>query len=130
MCKDVETFGSGFRRIYSACEEAKVRVSFENRETDFTIEFSRNDRNVLINDSVKHDEPTNLDYSRIEGTTLNEAETIVLALLREEGLMTTNMLVEKSGKSKRTLSRVMASLKAKGLAERVGSNKTGRWRAK
>ena len=130
LCKDVETFGSGFRRIYSACEDAKVRGSFENRETDFTIEFSRNDRNVLINDSKRNDELTNPDYRRIEGTTLNGTETIVLALLKEEGLMTTDMLVEKTGKSKRTLSRVMASLKAKGLMERVGSNKTGRWRAK
>jgi rhodanese-related sulfurtransferase len=45
LCKDVETFGSGIRKIYSLCNTAGVEIKYENTDTDFKIEFSRIDRN-------------------------------------------------------------------------------------
>ncbi len=47
LCKDVETFGSGIKKIYSLCELAKVEVDYVNSETSFSLEFSRVDRNSL-----------------------------------------------------------------------------------
>ena len=37
LCKDVETFGSGIRRIYSLCDAAGVEIGYENSDTAFTI---------------------------------------------------------------------------------------------
>ena len=45
LCKDVETFGSGIRKIFSLCNTEGVEIKYENADTDFTIEFSRIDRN-------------------------------------------------------------------------------------
>ena len=41
LCKDVETFGSGIKKIYTLCNKAGVDVSYINEETAFTLEFSR-----------------------------------------------------------------------------------------
>ena len=64
--KDVETFGSGIRKIYSLCNTAGFEIKYENVYTDFKIEFSRIDRNKLplsghengrINDHISNLEP-------------------------------------------------------------------------
>ena len=44
--------------------------------------------------------------------------------------MTNAELIKKTGKSQRTITRVLASLKGKGLINRIGSNKTGHWQVK
>lgn len=45
LCKDVETCGHGLKKVYRLCKEVKVDISYINNENDFTIEFSRIDRN-------------------------------------------------------------------------------------
>ena len=62
--------------------------------------------------------------------TISEIEDTVLTLLRENNHMTSTDIVERTGKSKRTVNRVTTSLQVKDLIERVGSKKTGYWRAK
>ena len=86
LCKRVETFGSGLRKIYSLCDSANIDISYVDADTDFTIEFSRIDRNNIPE------------------------------------------VVDKCGKSIRTVNRVISSLKSKKLIERIGSNKTGYWK--
>ena len=44
--------------------------------------------------------------------------------------MTNAELIVKIGKSQRTITRVLSSLKGKGLISRIGSNKTGYWQVK
>ena len=62
----------------------------------------------------------------INGTindTITDLEVSVLSWLKDNPHLTVADLVEKSGKSSRTVNRVIASLKNKGLVWRVGSNK-------
>ena len=121
LCKDVETFGSGLKKIYSLCDASDVTISYINGDADFTFEFSRVDRNVMPSDGM------------INGTingTITELEASVLSWLKDDPHLTIAELVEKSGKSLRTVNRILASLKNKGLLWRVGSNKTGCWRVK
>ena len=119
LCKDVETFGSGLRKIYSLCDASDVTISYINGDADFTFEFSRVDRNILPNNGMIN--------GMIKGT-INELEANVLSWLKEDPHLTVAELVEKSGKSLRTVNRILASLKNKGLLWRVGSNKTGYWK--
>ena len=44
--------------------------------------------------------------------------------------MTNAELIIKTGKSQRTITRVLSALKGKGLITRIGSNKTGYWQVK
>lgn len=117
LCKDVETFGSGIRKIYNLCNENAVNVSYLNTDTDFTLLFSRVNRNIMPSGGIKND-------------TISETESEVLEWLRKDNHLTTAELVEKCNKSLRTINRVIASLKSKGLIERVGSNKSGYWKVK
>ena len=117
LCKDVETSGSGIRKIYNLCNENAVNVSYLNTDTDFTLLFSRVNRNIMPSGGIKND-------------TISETESEVLEWLRKDNHLTTAELVEKCNKSLRTINRVIASLKSKGLIERVGSNKSGYWKVK
>ena len=119
LCKDVETFGSGLRKIYSQCDAAGVAITYANSDTDFTFEFSRVDRNTVIADAGKNDAVND---------TLNGLDADIISWLKENPHHTVANLVEKSGKSLRTVSRSLSALKNKGLILRVGSNKTGYWK--
>lgn len=109
--KEVETFGTGFRKIYSLCEQFGVAVSYENNYDSFSIEFSRN----------------NMPKNGIINGTLNKFELQLISLLRENPSYKTAELVLKTGKSLRTVNRGITSLKGKGLLVRKGSLKTGYW---
>ncbi len=41
MASDIERWGSGLKRIHEACQEAKVKVAFENLKTGFLVTFYR-----------------------------------------------------------------------------------------
>lgn len=119
LCKDVETFGSGLRKIYSLCDDAGVTVGYTNSEQYFSFEFSRIDRNTVPTDGALID--TIAD-------TITDLEMKLLSILKENPHITLSALAEKAEKSARTLNRYLTSLKNKGLIERVGSNKTGYWK--
>ena len=121
LCKDVETFGSGIRKIYSLCNTAGVEIKYENTDTDFKIEFSRIDRNK----SPLSGQENGRINDHISGL-----EQAVLSCLRDDPGMTNAELIVKTGKSQRTITRVLAALKGKGLITRIGSNKTGYWQVK
>lgn len=59
---------------------------------------------------------------------LTANESIVISILISNPASTTNSLVETTGLSKRTIARILASLQDKKIIERIGSNKTGKWK--
>ncbi|MBO4363310.1 MAG: putative DNA binding domain-containing protein [Clostridia bacterium] len=115
LCKDVETFGSGIRKIYTLCNEAGVGVSYINEEASFTLEFSRADRNAVAENVG-------------ETGMLSDAEMNLMKSLSKSPRMTNAELAVASGKSERTISRLLAALKSKKLIQRMGSNKSGYWK--
>ena len=122
-CKDVETFGSGIRKIYTLCGAEHINVSYINEETSFTMEFSRQDRNVISPDG----EINGIINGEIKDG-ISDAEIGLLSIVKENPHATNSELAEITGKSPRTISRLIALLKRKGLIERVGSNKKGYWK--
>ena len=116
LCKDVESFGTGFNKIYSLCKEANVRLGYEKFDEFFSFIFYREDRNVVTN--------------VVTNVVLNENEKQILELLRSNNYLTASKISEMIDKSSRNIQRIMDSLKNKGLIERIGSNKTGYWKVK
>ena len=100
------------------CNAAGVEIKYENADTDFKIEFSRIDRNKS---------PLSGQENGQINDHISDLEQAVLSYLREEPGMTNAELIVKTGKSQRTITRALASLKGKGLINRIGSNKTGYW---
>jgi predicted HTH transcriptional regulator len=119
LCKDVETFGSGLRKIYALCDSANIQIGYIDSETDFTIEFSRTDRNNMSENGT---------INGIINDTLTELEADVLDSLKKNKNATESELVDICGKSARTENKAISSLKSKKLLERVESNKTGYWK--
>ena len=116
LCKDVETFGSGIKKIYSLCEDEKVKVFYENHENDFMIGFSR--KEIGINEEEKSKDNKNLD----------EREIKLLELIKENPYITNEELGHKFNVAPRTIARNISNLKNKDLIRRVGSNKGGYWK--
>ncbi|WP_281680055.1 RNA-binding domain-containing protein [Synergistes jonesii] len=119
LCKDVETFGSGLRKIYTLCGESGVSIGYQKGESYFTFEFSREDRNIISGCDTINDTTNG---------TISELEIKLLSWLKAAPNITTAELVKKSGKSLSTINRCVASLKNKGLIQRIGSNKSGYWK--
>lgn len=111
LYKDVETCGHGFKKIYRLCKEAKVSISYINNENDFTIEFSRIDRNKI---------------GELNGE-LSKEEFSVLTVFKTNKNVIKAEVIKQAGLSSRAIDRIIKSLKEKELLRRVGSNKIGYW---
>lgn len=107
LCKDVETCGHGLKKVYRLCKEAKVDISYINNENDFTIEFSRIDRN--------------------QDGELSKEEFSVLSVFKTNKNAIKDDVIRQTGLSSRTIDRIIKSLKEKALLRRIGSNKNGYW---
>ena len=59
---------------------------------------------------------------------ITENELTLLAIIKENPTATNSQISKLSGKSERTISRLLAMLKRKKLIERIGSNKSGYWK--
>ena len=103
------------KKVYRLCKEAKVDISYINNENDFTIEFSRMDRNKVgeINGEINGE--------------LSEEEFSVLTVFKNNKNALKDEVIKQTGLSSRTIDRIIKSLKGKELLRRVGSNKKGYW---
>ena len=119
LCKNVESFGTGIKKIYALCKEEGININYENEDTSFTLDFCRRDRNITPQDGV---------INGVINGGIGENEMQLFELIKEFPFATNGELAEKSGKSIRTISRLLSALKGKKLIERVGSNKTGYWK--
>lgn len=111
LYKDVETCGHGLKKIYRLCKEAKVSISYINNENDFTIEFSKIDRNKI---------------GELNGE-LSKEEFSVLTVFKTNKNVIKAEVIKQAGLSSRAIDRIIKSLKEKELLRRVGSNKIGYW---
>ncbi|MCR5219799.1 MAG: putative DNA binding domain-containing protein [bacterium] len=112
--KWIEEFGSGLKRVDSLCRDAGIRYNFENSELGFK---------AIIYRSLPLDVTINVPIN----VTLNGTEISVLALLKQHPDISRDELAEKVSKTVRTVQRALDSLKEKGIIERDGSRKFGRW---
>lgn len=108
-----------WKEVYRLCKEAKVNISYINNENDFTIEFSRIDRNKIgeLNGELN---------GELHGK-LSKEEFSVLTVFKTNKNVTKDEVIKQTGLSSRTIDRIVKSLKEKELLRRVGSNKNGYW---
>lgn len=116
-CKDVEMFGSGFRKVYSFCNSSGIKFSYENSADGFSFVFYRKNgtlnvtKNVTINNGVR----------------LIKNDYKVLEALKEAPTSTREELATVIGINKRTVQRSLDKLVEAKKIIRVGSKKSGYW---
>ena len=117
--KDIESFGTGLKRIVDACKESKCGCEFEVQKSGFVVIFYRSEiesrSDDPINDPINHDEA-------------NENETMLLDVLRAKPASTYSELADSLGVSQATSKRMLQKLVARKKIERTGSNKKGSWK--
>jgi len=111
--RDVEKSGTGFQRVNEFCRQQNVTWNYRIEPYGFFFEFIR----------------TNVQISVQINAELTEQEQVVFNLIHNnEGISKAEMAV-RIGKSEKTVQRIIASLIEKNVIIRVGSNKSGYWKA-
>ena len=111
--KDVEVFGSGFRKVYAICRSSGTECSYRSAYGGFSFFLSRK----------RSDTPQPVRTAGRKDTT----ESAILNMLKTDPTITINQLSEETGKSKRTIQRNLVSLTEKGIIRRLGSDRKGYW---
>ncbi len=118
--KDVEMFGSGFKKVFKLCKENNVK--FESIELDdgFSFIFYRKSGNL----------PSKEEFNKKESNkevNLNSTDVKVLNLLKDDSKLTRDEMSKKVGVTTRTIQRTLDKLVNLNKLVRVGSRKVGHW---
>ena len=125
LSKDIEKWGSGFRRITEVCAKADVKVKFEIRKNGFMVIFYRKTDEELLNLTGEN---KNNSANDTENGTQIDTEKLILNLLEKTPDITQKELSEKTNISLRTVKRIIQQLKEKDIIERIGSDRKGYWK--
>ena len=120
--KDIESFGTGLKRIADACDEAGVKVEFQLLKKGFAVVFFRLDKKFIT--TGKSADVVLNDASNVA---LNKMEQSALLIIKDNSTITAEQLAKQLSKSSRTAQRYLDSLQKKKVLRRVGSKKDGHW---
>ena len=112
MSEDVESYSSGFKRVYDECKKNNVPTDYETIQEGFAFIFKRDVVNDVVNGVVNKP--------------LTEEEKKVLELLKKNPMLSASKMATVVNVSSRSIQRILSGLKSKGLIERIGSTK-GYW---
>ncbi|MDR1687787.1 MAG: putative DNA binding domain-containing protein [Clostridiales bacterium] len=126
--KDIESFGTGLKRITSACESAGVEVEFKLLKLGFAVVFYRPDI-FPSNDCDNGDGSitNNITNNITNSITINESQKAILAQMSKDNTITVKKLAEILGIAERNVKTHIKVLKQAALIERKGSPKGGYW---
>ena len=119
--KDVELFGSGFRKVYALCEKHNINVGSSCENGGFSFSFYRDteQRFVTENDTI--------NVTVKDSPAKTPTDVRIYMLLKEDPTQTRESLANKVGRTVRTVQRALDKLSGEGKIKRIGSNKTGYW---
>lgn len=116
LCHDVESFGSGFKRVYNVCGETGIACDYIKTDFGFSFVFGRGAQaKVVTGSSIK------------KAQTLTKTELTIYNLLKENPNYTREDIATKINKTVRTVQRALESLKDKGYIVRIGTTRWGYW---
>ena len=124
--KDIESFGTGLKRISDACDAAGVKVKFEMSKYGFAVVFYRPDLSGS-NGNITNGITENITINVNDSITVNDMQKAIIAQMRENPKITTKMLAAILGIADRNVKNHIKTLKQAGLIKREGSAKGGYW---
>ena len=119
--KDVEIFGSGFRKVYALCDKYSIRVEAAYENDGFSFSFYRDNKSNSVTGNVT----TNVTNKTVVAKLSTEMK--VYTFLKEDPTQTREMLANKTGRTVRTIQRALDKLSEEGKIKRIGSSKAGYW---
>ncbi|MDR2590821.1 MAG: putative DNA binding domain-containing protein [Oscillospiraceae bacterium] len=137
--KDIESFGTGLKRISDVCAEAGVKVEFQLLKLGFSVVFYRSDSSVSINenvgdnvgdsvgDNVGDSVGDSIDNIINENLIINDTQKQIIAILRNNPKASAAKVASEIGITIRSVERNIKILKDFKVIEREGSAFGGRW---
>ena len=119
--KDIESFGTGLKRITDACEKAGVQV-FQLLKKGFAVVFYR-PGNEFDTTGKMSDVAINV----VRNVVINKLEQTVLSIIAGNPAITAEQIAALLSKSGRTVQRYLNDLRKKNVIRRVGAKKAGHW---
>lgn len=116
-CKDVEMFGSGFKKVFSSCKASGVPFGYESNDDGFSFVFYRNHAPLNV--------ANNIPLNPIKNLLANDRK--VLEILKENPNQTRENIASELKIGQRTVQRCLEKLVTYGYVVRVGSKKAGYW---
>ena len=125
---EIETWGTGLRKIYNACKEENLKVEFDDRKLAFFVIFYRKELDKLVENTKKflNTKVESKIESKVESKLTNNQKKI-LALISKNPNMILAELSEKIGISVTSVSNNLKKLTEKGIIKRIGADKNGYW---
>ena len=120
LSEDVEVYGSGLKKVYGECEANHTAVAYKKYKDGFAFIFQRENGSNLGSNLGSND-------SNLGGNPVSPAERAILEALEDNPKTTVRSLTEKTGKSERSIQRILNRLKENGKIERIGGTR-GFWK--
>ncbi len=114
--KDVEMFGSGFKKVFKLCKDNEIGFFYENNPDGFSFVFERSKNKS--NNSIVNDQNT---------SNLTKTDEKVVKLLKQNPKFTREEIGEKLNLTPRTIQRSLDKLSLNNIIIRIGSKKIGYW---
>ena len=100
---DIDSWATGFRRIFKQCEKYSVKFSYSMKNQGFEFCFYRKNKQL-------------------------DNESMIIDIIKNNPSITISRIAEITGKSTRSIQLKLNELKKQGTIKRIGSNKTGYWK--
>ncbi len=113
LSDDVESYSSGFRRVYDECNKNAVETDYIISREAFSFIFKRNVVNPVVNSVVN--------------SGLTETEILLIKLIADDPYISAAKLATRINMSVRSIQRILSGLKDKQVIERVGGTR-GYWK--
>lgn len=123
--KDVEIFGSGFRKVYALCDKDNVKVEAAYENDGFSFSFYRDIKSLPVTENVTESGIINVTGQK--PNSMGSTAERVYVLLKEDPTQTREMLANQTDRTVRTIQRALDKLSDEGKIKRIGSTKAGYW---
>jgi len=121
--KDIESFGTGLRRIVQLCREANVKVEFKQLKIGFAVVFERFNKEVDMLGRVVSDKMSDMSDKMSDMSDKNPNEAIILDYLKKNDFITNKKACELLSIAAATARRLLQSMSEKGFIIAEGENK-------
>lgn len=145
LSKDIEKWGSGFKRITDECKAANVRVEFKIKKSGFTVIFYRKTdeelygltQNDLKNATLNKKSATSNEKNALLDIELKIKEKYpklrkiyidIIKIIFENKYISQQELANKLNKNRSSIYRNVKALIDLGILERIGARKNGYWK--
>ena len=127
--KDIESFGTGLRRIMELCQEADVKVEFKQLKMGFSVIFHRFDKEVDMLGRVMPDKATDIipDITDLYPD-MKPRETVVVEYLKTNSFITNKIVCDLLKISAEAAKKLLQSMVKKEMIIAEGENKGRRYK--